>query len=316
MTFTEFKDRIWGSYDWTARNVAKLPPPLARAIFGIVGVIMWIIWFVPRNPLRRTLRDLAQVSGKASPLGLCRRFISKFTHALWLMERLRAGHSEETDRLLHIPDEDRLTAHCASTGAILVMPHTHASLLMARGLGQRFPLLLLVRTARNDDRAVRQQEYYDAMGCEVLDVRRSDEVAVARAVLRTLRGKGLVMGAVDLLGKPPKVDVEKRNDQVRLNVLTSQAGAAGWPARFGGKAGAPILAAMPVLERDRLILNLSPDIAATEIPQTTQAWMNALLSLILKDPADWVFALDRHWAAALGKAAAENVSVSDIPEYA
>ena len=82
MGFTNFKDRIWKSYDWTARQLFKLPPSVTRAGFSSFGGILWLGWVVPKSPVSRTFRALADVTGRETPRKLFRQFVSGFTLTL------------------------------------------------------------------------------------------------------------------------------------------------------------------------------------------------------------------------------------------
>ena len=75
MTFTKFKDRIWGVYGAFGEGAARLPRPLGRAAFSIVDAALWIGWALPRSPLRRTARALARQSGAGSATALDRKSV-------------------------------------------------------------------------------------------------------------------------------------------------------------------------------------------------------------------------------------------------
>ena len=145
MNFTEFKDRIWRGYDWTARMLFRLPLPIARAGFSIIASVLWIGWVIPRNPVRRAFQALSRVSGQGSPIRTFSGYVCGFSLALFRFELLRMGKLEEIGSILRVPEKDRLEQMLADGGVMLMMPHAHGSLSMAEALGQKYPLTFVVR---------------------------------------------------------------------------------------------------------------------------------------------------------------------------
>lgn len=306
MSFTTFKDRAWKGYDWIARQLFKLPPSVTRAGFSSLGGILWLGWVVPKSPLSRSFRALAEVTGRGTPFHLFRKFVSGFTLTLYRFERLREGDLGEFGDMLRIPEVDRLEAVLSKGGALLMMPHAHGSISTAEALGQKYPLTLVVRTAKDDARAAHQLQYYAGMSCDIIDVRRTEDVAVTRGVIRALRQGRLVLAAGDLVKAAPKKSIDERKDLVRVAAFGQPVGALGWPARFAQKARVPVIPVMMVQGKDELRLLLGPEIESDDLQLTTQAWMDGMLELVCQHPADWTFALDKRWMQALESANAEK----------
>ena len=313
MTFTKFKDRIWGVYGAFGGGAARLPRPLGRAAFSIVDAALWIGWALPRSPLRRTARALARQSGAGSATALYGHFVSGFVAALHDMERLRAGHAAEIDARVQVPEAGRLDAMLTRGGVLMVMPHANGALHVVRGLAQRHTVTLLARATRNDARARAQRAYYDRLGATVIDVRRTPETRVARHVLRALRGGEIVIGAGDLIGAPPEVAHDTAHDRVRVTAFGQPIGAAGWPHRFAARAGVPILPVMIAREGPSVVLHLGPAVGADDAVTATQAWMDGLIRGVLAHPADWAFVFDRHWMRVLAAADAAPAAPAPAP---
>ena len=91
-----------------------------------------------------------------------------------------------------------------------------------------------------------------------------------------------------------------RADKVRVRAFGQPIGIAGWPARFGSKAGATILPASVVQSDDGISLVLGDEVTpGDDLVRTTQAWVDNLEALFRQHPEEWTFALDKFWSQAL-----------------
>lgn len=302
MDFTKLKDRVWKSYDWLARQFTKLPKPFDRFGFGIVGVILWVAWALPKVPVRQAFRDLSRLTGRASAFTLFRHYVKKFILLAYRMELIRQGRTVEIGELLDIPERDRFDSIIARGGAIFMMPHVHGSVTMAEALGQIHPLLLFVRATKDDGRAGWQRQYYDQMTCDVIDVRRADDVVSSRKMLGALRDGKIILGGGDFIKPAPEMAEDPADDVVRVEAFGQPVGAMRWPARFAAKVGVPLVPVTIVQSEDKLTLIMGDEIMPGDIVETTQAWMDGIVDLIHDEPADWVFCLDRHWRKVMSHA--------------
>ena len=305
MSFTRTKDRIWAVYDVAAAWLAKRSMPVRRAGYGLFGLILWLAYLVPKTKVRATMAALARQVGDPGPRPLFARFVTGFLRGMNRTEQVRHGHVAEIDAMLTIPDEDRLQRLMEQGGAVMVVPHTHASLAMGRGLCQRYPVFLLVKTTGNERRAASERQIYDQFGCDYMDVRIENPAKVARGVLKALREGKLVVATVDRLRRAPPSDmpVDGESDMVRVTAFGAPVGVAGWPVRFAGKACAPILLARVSQTDTHIVLNFRPEVMpGADIVETTQAWMGELEALMRAYPDEWTFALDKHWSRVLREA--------------
>ncbi len=303
MNFTNFKDKIWKLYSAIARVGMALPGRWQRISFGGIGVIMWVAWALPFSPARRAFRDLARQCDCGSPIRLFHKYVQSFTLLLYRMECIRAGRIEEIGALLHIPERARFDDIVARGGAIFMMPHAHGSVTMAEALGQLHPLLLFVRATKDDDRAAFQREYYDQMTCDVIDVRRADDVVSSRKMLSALRKGKIILGGGDFIRRAPKGQENPAKDVVRVTAFGQPVGAMRWPARFAAKTQVSIVPVHIVDSGTQLTLHMGDEITPSDdLAATTQAWMNGMVELIRQYPDQWVFCLDHHWRRALERA--------------
>lgn len=309
MNFTKFKDSIWKLYAWVARMGMALPGPLARASFGGIGALMWIAWAFPTSPMRRAFKDLARQCDRGSAIGIFGRYVRSFQLLLYRMECIRHGRTEEIGALLHIPEQERFDDIVSRGGALFLMPHAHGSVTMAEALGQVHPLLLFVRATKDDERAAFQREYYDQMTCDVIDVRRADDVVSSRKMLSALRKGHIILGGGDFIRRAPKVQENAAKDVVRVDAFGEPVGAMRWPARFAAKTGVPIVPVNIVETGNQLTLHMGEEIAPGDIVATTQKWMDGMVDLIRQYPDQWVFCLDQHWRRVLEHA--DNPPVSE-----
>ena len=303
-SFTRFKDRTWFGFDAVTRWLATAPSLVQDIGFGLLGSSLWLVYALPGNPLRKTTVAFSETIGQGPPRALFAKFVRRFALGQRRMEILRSGQTDQIDPLLMIPQQARIADLLRDgNGIVLVMPHCHASVVIVRGLALRFPTLMLVREAANPARAASQQQYYDQLGCEVLDVRSSNDATVARAVLNALRQGKIVIGVVDRIKDAPPADapIDKGRDAVRAMAFGAPVGVVGWPVRFATKCGAPILPAMVEQSRDAVTLHLADPITLTDPLAASQAWLGALETLMRRYPHDWLFVYDKYWSRVLQK---------------
>lgn len=306
MSFKRFKDRTWGAYSLFARTLAAAPGGLGQRGFAATGKLLWLAYVAPGSPLRLTMNAFAEVVGTGPPRLVFSRFVHGLMLGLYRMERLRLGHEAEIDALLDIPERGRLDAMLERGGAMLVMPHANGSLPMVCGLGRHYPLLMLVKTTRSPKRSASQHAYYERMGCEILDVRRTGEARVARTVVRALRDRRIVVVTGDLIQKAPSEDIDKARDLVRAEAFGQPLGAPGWPARFALRAGAPLLPVMIEQTDARIVLHLGRIAGDGDVAAVTRDWVAQMEGYLRRYPSDWTFVFDRRWSRLLGAAARER----------
>jgi KDO2-lipid IV(A) lauroyltransferase len=308
LSFTRFKDRIWGGFDASLRALAGMPGWVQTLAYGPLQGLFLVAYLLPGTPLAKTSRDFAALLGRRDAFAMYRQFARQFAFGLQRMEMLRSGQAQALGAMLDIPRADLIDrALSEGKGAVIAMPHCHASIAMVRGLAARYPVLMLVRESREGARAEAQRSYYDHLGCDCVDVRRTSDAAVARVVLKALRQGKLVVGVVDRIQAAPLAEepYDKMRDMVRVDAFGQPVGWIGWPVRFAARLGSPILPAMVAQTPTRIVLHLSPPRRPEDLQTATQAIADDLATLIRAHPAEWVFLYDKHWRQVLDRARAD-----------
>lgn len=303
MSFSKTKDRIWVGYNVVAGWLARQPMPVRKVGYGFFGLVLWIAYVLPGNMVRPTFVALSKHVNAPNTNKLFANFARGFCRGMNRIEQVRHGRTDAIDAMLRIPEEQRLKEILGKGGAVLVIPHTHASLAMGRGLASRYPLLALVRSTGGDKgRAFSELEIYRNLGCEFLDIQLEKPTTVARKVLSALKEGRIVVATVDRIrSAPPSTSpINSASDTVRALAFGQPVGIAGWPARFASKAGVPIIPATVVQTADTISLCLGASIEPSEnLLDSTQQWLGELERLIRAHPEEWTFALDKHWSKAL-----------------
>ncbi len=301
-SFTRFKDhtadKLYAFSNWLSRQSA----PVQRVGLGTLRGAFWLFYYAPASHMRKTANALQAVVGRESAKSIYRDFVNGVLLFVQRIEMLSNGEKQAIDDLLKIPQQDRLDAIIQQDGgALLALPHCHGALPMVRGLAARYDVLMLIREPKKESRAKAQRRYFANMGCEILDVRRSNEAIVARTVLKALRSGKLVIGTVDRIKLPPPEDepVSKERDNVRAIAFDTPVGVPGWPARFAAKCKVPILPVMVEQTSTDIILHLGEPIVATDVRETTQQWLSALEQFFIRFPGQWIFVYDKHWSRVL-----------------
>lgn len=308
-SFTRFKDRIWGGFDTGLRRLPHAPDWVQSLAYGSFGGFLTATYALPGAPIRPTARNFAKVIGRTDPFALHQGFARNMARGMTRMEMLRSGRASDLGALLDIADAEHLDdAMAGGRGAVLVMPHCHASVAMVRGLAERYPVLMLVRESQKPSRADAQRSYYEHLGCPCLDVRRTPEAKVARAVLKALREGHLVVGVIDRIqDAPPEAEpYDKSRDIVRVLAFGQPVGMAGWPVRFAGKIGAPVIPGMVTQTDTAIRLRLSAPVRPDDVLTSTQSLWRSLETMLRQYPEDWLFLYDKHWTRALARAAAHE----------
>lgn len=306
LNFTTVKDRIWAVYDLGAAWLARRPMRVRRAGYGVFGLILRIAYLLPRSPVRATFTALAQQTGAHDTGRLFADWVRGFCLGMNRIEQVRHGRPEEVDAMFRVNDPGRLE-QLATTGGVIVVPHTHASLAMGRGLARRHHVLALVRSTKNEKRAASENEIFRSLDCDYLDVRTEKPSSVARNVLATLNEGRIVMATVDRLrtAPPAETPVDNKRDTLRVTAFGQPVGAIGWPARFANKVGVPIVPATVLQTDDTITLHLGEQITPSpDLRDTTQRWIAEMERLIRAHPEEWTFVLDRYWSKTLRAAAA------------
>lgn len=303
MSFSKTKDRVWVGYNKVASWLARQSTPVRKIGYGAFGVVLWIAYLLPGNMVRPTFVALANHVNIKNTRKLFADFTRGFCRGMNRIEQVRHGRTDAIDAMLRIPEEKRLKDLMHAGGAILVIPHTHASLAMGRGLAQRFPMLALVRTTGGDERrASSELEIYENLGCDFLDIRVETPTNVARQVLSALKNGKLVVGTVDRIRQAPSPEapIEPKSDTVRAMAFGQPIGITGWPARFAPKAEVPIVPATVLQSKDSITLCLGDSVTASaDLLETTQNWVAELEKMLRLHPQEWTFALDKFWSKAL-----------------
>lgn len=301
-SFTRFKDRTSSSLYAASNWLSRQPAPVQKTGFAVLRGFFWLIYIVPGSHMRKTAVALCAACGQTSPAAIYGQFVDGVLLFAERIELLSQGRTDAIDRMLEIPRQDRLDAIVRQhRGAIVALPHCHGALLMVRGLASRYDTLMLIREPKQEARAAAQRRYFANLGCDILDVRRSNEAVVARTVLKALRDGKLVIGAVDRIREaPPETEpVTKSRDTVRAHAFGKPVGAAGWPARFAAKCKVPIVPVIVEQTPAAVILHLGEPVAASDVLSTTQAWLSALERLFIRFPGQWIFVYDKHWSRLL-----------------
>lgn len=269
-----------------------------------MGGLFWVAYVFPGSSARATMASLAHHVGARSKTALFAQYVKRFLRGTDLAERVRHGFASDLDGVLEIDEKARLERMLADGGLFLAMPHLHASIPMCRCLAQEYPVLAVVRLARNAARAQAQRELYRRIGCEFLDVRSEAPGTVARQILKALKAGKIVAGTVDRIQAAPEEAFDKARDIVRVTAFGEPVGFGAWPVRFASKAQAPLLPAVVEQTPQGMRLVFGPAVVPSgDIVATTQDLVSALEALVRLYPAEWAFSLDKHWSRVLRRAA-------------
>ncbi|WP_171210381.1 MULTISPECIES: hypothetical protein [unclassified Ruegeria] len=300
MSFTKTKDRIFLAYETFSGWLARRSRPVRKLFYAVVGWVLRLIYVLPGNHVRYTAIALSAHVDHPSPRRLFKEYVRKLLLGFDRAERIRHGFGEEIDETLIVQDRERFERLFENGSFILVLPHAHGAIPMARCLSNSYPILSIVRVSKDKNRAEAQHRLYHSVGCEFVDVREADPTFVARIILRTLKRDGIVVAMVDRIDEPPTQVLSPARDLAAVSAFGEIVGVQTWPARYAQKAGVPILAATVVQTETELHLVLGQSVmAGGDLVSTTQNWVSELEHLLRQYPQEWIFWLDKHWSRVL-----------------
>ena len=300
MSFTNTKDRFFEAYDTFSKWLSQRSKPVRKAVYSVFGALLKLVYLLPGSSVRQTAVALTAHTGHRSPRRLYWEYVRQFLMGFDRAERIRHGFGAEIDDTLSIPDRGRMEKLLEKGGFILVLPHAHSAIPMARCLNRIHPLLSIVRVSKNKNRAAAQYELYEKIGCAFVDVRSADPATVARAILKALKQGHIIAAMVDRIDEPPSDTVNAARDMAAVTAFGETVGVQTWPARYAQRAGVPIVPGTVLQTDDEMQLVLGEAVTPTaEIASTTQAWMRELEQLLREYPQEWIFWLDKHWSRVL-----------------
>ncbi len=286
--------------------LARSPIWLQNVAFGLLRVVMKALYFVPTGHVRQVAVNFSKQIEDRSPRELYFCLIDGLVRMIRALEVLsRHGAVDSLPEFTMSEQVKQMLDERVGKGAILAMPHSTGSLLAVHALARDYDILMLIREPLSEERARTQRRFFENLGCEILDVRRTEASKVARTLFKALRSGRFVVGTVDRIRSAPphRKRVHRETDTIYTKVFGSEVGATGWPARFAHKCQLPILPLMPLNTINAVKLEVgAPVIATGDLIVDTQAWLDALILLFKQYPDHWMFAYDRRWAKALKKA--------------
>ncbi|MGJ8654745.1 MAG: hypothetical protein ACSHX8_15905 [Opitutaceae bacterium] len=303
-SFTAFKDTSVGLFDSLAGALARSPSWVQDVAYAVLRVLVRGVYYLPGSYVRKVATNLSKqpavsVAPKAIYFGLADGLV-RMLRALEVLSR--GGDLANLPSFTMSDEAQQRLNDRVGKGAILAMPHSTGSLLSVRSLASRYNVLMLIKEPKNSARAQKQKRFFENLGCEILDVRRTDPSKVARTIFKALRQGRFVIGTCDRIrSQPPHgLMIHKESDTIRCIALGQAVGAVGWPARFAHKCQLPIIPLMPANQPKQIELHVGQPIEAVgDSLQDTQAWLDGMFELFCAYPEHWMFAYDKKWASLL-----------------
>ncbi|MCU0722033.1 MAG: hypothetical protein MUC63_00180 [Planctomycetes bacterium] len=287
---------------WIPRFVFRAGLALARLGFQS-------LWFVPFNPWRPAVRAMVRLRGKG---GSPRRIFFRLFHgasvvALGFVDAHRRGIEFVLPRLRMSPEAERITAGVAAREGrgVFVLPHVAGGILSAALFSRLHPTVILSLGPRSERRAELQREFMKPLGLHLLVLDRKNPVRVARQILSALKGGNFVVGTTDLN--------YRREDSVPATMFGRPVDLPSWPARFAKQAQVPIIPGFTRVRDGLVEIHMAEPVREADVAKATQGWASAFERMILEEPWEWAFLLDRRWGKLLREAAQDGPGGPAVP---
>jgi len=280
------------------RSTRFLPGWVQRMVVGAAIAPVRASFWVPGSPLRRRVENLCRLAGRSDPFWAFDTMMTNFGLAARLFGRLLHGGSDAVIR--HIGFDTGASELVSRMrrehgGAIVVVPHCTGSVLSAALVGRHLPTIVMARGSKSIRRYRILQRYFERLGPDLIEVRRTPPAIVARRMLKALRQGKIVIGTTDLIREKP--------DTIRVRVFGLPAHFPDWPARFSIRRKVPIIPAYVFSRDGRFLLTCGEPYLDSDMVSATQRWVSYFERCICRWPQDWPFMFEKRWARLLATAA-------------
>ncbi len=298
-SFRTVKDLVALPAHGAIKGLSLLPDPLQRVVMKTGCALPKAYYWAPGSHVRRCTENLCAVTGRRDPYWVYSTLIDNLGLVLRLSGKLLSkGPDALTPHMRFDPESLRQLrqAFDEAGGAILLVPHCTGSVLSSVLMSREFPTVIMARESKSEHRRRIMRKYFDRLGPETIEVRRTPPAAVARRILKALHEHKLVIGTTDL--------IRRKDDTVPIRVFGREAWAPGWPARFAQRRKVPIIPGFIYTDNGQFVLAGGEPYQVADLEEGTQRWMNHFAEAIGRWPQDWPFMFEKRWARLLEEAAA------------
>ena len=279
-----------------------LPFPLLRAsVTALIQAFRWS-WVWPRQPGRIACEDVTLLAARAGivhePRAIYERLLDQFQAMGVAFLAMRRGRADATLERAAFTHDDQLKIEELLKqygGLVLAVPHNVGAVAASLALASVVPTLVVAKGQKNPRRQALTREFFAQTGVDVMMVRESQAVALARACLRALKDGRVVVATLDLLYRKP--------NRVPVRMFGEEVGLAPWAHRFAVQRQVPLLPCYIRIDDGRLHVEWGDPLVSDSVEALVEHYARVLEGWVLRDPGSWGFLLDKRWRRVLRAAA-------------
>jgi lauroyl/myristoyl acyltransferase len=292
------KDRLQPVLYWLLRHA---PGPVALFPFHALAAFMNSIYWLQRNPLRRSCEALCGLARSASvelePKRVYSQYLANVLSAARAYRQLLRNEAEkvfarvDASDIRRVMDGDTLGDGKAF---MLFVPHNLAAIVGGVALTRMLPILIVARNSKTIRRTKLALDVYERIGARILMVRGGNPMEISRAMFSALDDGQVLVATVDNVD--PGFGVEAK-------IFGTEVEFAPWAARIAVRRRVPIVPAYFRSTADGVRVVCGEPFTTTDPAAAIQHYVSFFERCILEDPASWAYLIDRKWSRVMRRAA-------------
>lgn len=293
------KDRLQPLLYWFLR---RAPGPVALFPFHAIVFLMNSIYWLQRNPLRRSCEALCELARRSSielePRRVYRQYLSNVLSAARAYRQLLRNDADKVLARVDASDIRRVIDSGKlgdGKAFMLFVPHNLAAIVGGVALTRMLPILIVARNSKTIRRTKMALEVYERIGARILMVRGGSPIEISRAMFSALDDGQVLVATVDNVD--PGFGVE-------ATIFGTEVEFAPWAARIAVKRGVPIVPAYFRSAEGGVRVVCGEPLVTTDPAAAIQHYVSFFERCILEDPASWAYLMDRKWSRVMRRAAA------------
>ncbi|VAW52211.1 hypothetical protein MNBD_GAMMA06-234 [hydrothermal vent metagenome] len=295
---TRVKSVVMPILYWLLKHV---PLVIAKAPVRLLMMVMQILYWWPKNPLRLSCENLCIIAQRAghnhhskviyqqfltNAFGTVENYFHLYTHGLASVQdrvHLSNADNEKMNKLLK-----------KYGGALIAVPHNFGSAFSGFKMGQAFPMVLVTRNSSTIDRTKAAIDFFERMGVTIVMVRGGNFFELTRTLFSILKSDKAIGVTVD--------SFDRSESRVEVDMFGSKIGFNPWAAKIAARLDIPLVPSYFISQGKQISIEFGTSLISKNVEELVQHYVQYFERGILKNPASWAFLADRRCAKVLREA--------------
>jgi len=295
---TRIKSVVMPMLYWLLQHT---PVIVAKAPVRLLLVVMRILYWWPKNPLRLTCENLCIIARQAGHNHQARAIYQQFlANAFGAVENYFHlyihGLASVQDRVyISRADSEKMNNLIQEYGGVLVaVPHNFGSAFSGFKMKQAFPLVLVTRNSSTIDRTKAAIDFFERMEVTIVMVRGGNSFELTRTLFSILKSGKAIGVTVDSL--------DRSESRIEVDMFGSRIGFNPWAAKIAARLGVPLVPSYFISQGKQISANFGDGLVSKNVEELIQHYVRYFECSIIENPASWAFLADKRWAKMLREA--------------